>query len=198
MSELIWYSIPGAIVIFALYLVSPSICSSQAVVIIASTPVLGYVVHQLYRTIFELFRGWESSRRPVLKMIRDTYNLDSSERNSPFLIWETTLYSDKIPNAFRDHNRASWHYVMSFRSICFASVISGFIIACFPKFWSYQSHPVLIICGFLAIGIIFWLKGKLTYLSLTRQECAAFKKYNEAFKCTRERIAMKLNRKNNT
>jgi hypothetical protein len=97
MNELIWFSVPGAIAICAIYLLCPRIGSAPAAVLIGVVPMLGFILHQTYRTFFEAFGGWESPRRSVLASIQAAYRIDQSQRYAAFLIWETTFYSNDIP-----------------------------------------------------------------------------------------------------
>lgn len=185
MNELIWFSIPGAVGLWALHLAFPQEEWNNKLLVIASAPVLGFILHQLYRTLFESKRGWETNARPVVALIRETYKIKDSEKHKPFLIWETTFYSAGIPGAFRDHNRNAWHYVMSFRSVAFTSALSGLALAFVPTFWKTSSLPVLWLGLFGALFVLFWQKGRLTYLSLTRQECATFHHYRKNFDDTK-------------
>ncbi len=102
MNELIWFSIPGAISLLALHLAFPDRVANVNVLAIASAPVLGFILHQFYRTLFEFGRGWETNNRPVVALLRETYKIPDSEKSKPFLIWETTFYSAGIPDAFRE------------------------------------------------------------------------------------------------
>jgi hypothetical protein len=189
MNELIWFSIPGAVGLWALHLVFPHEDWNNKVVVIASAPVLGFILHQLYRVIFESTRGWEKDARPVLALIRETYKIADSQERMPFLIWETTFYSNDIPKAFREHNRNSWHYVMSFRSVAFTSAFSGLAVGFVRTFWRASSMPFLQLGLLALLFLLFWQKGRLTYLSLTRQECSAFRRYRKAFDDTRRALA---------
>ncbi|MBX3374914.1 MAG: hypothetical protein KF817_13870 [Phycisphaeraceae bacterium] len=188
MSELIWFSIPGAIGILALHLAFPDVSRSSDLLAVASAPVVGFILHQLYRTFFECNRGWETDARPVIALIRSTYRLPKSEKDHPFLIWEMTFYSAGIPDAFRAHNRSSWHYVMSFRSVAFASALSGVALACLTWFRGSSTLTLPYLGLFAALFGLFWAKSRLTYRSLTMQECAAFHLYRTSFDRTRARL----------
>jgi hypothetical protein len=181
MNELIWFSIPGAVGLYALHLAFPDSNWDNKVLVIASAPVLGFILHQFYRTIFEARRGWETDSRPVLALIRGVYKIDNSDKQMPFLIWETTFYSKAVPDSFRNHNRNSWHYVMSFRSVAFASAVSGVVLACVPAFWQTSNLPVAQLALFAGLFVLFWQKSRLTYSSVTKQECAAFRRHREGF-----------------
>ena len=198
MNELIWFSVPGAVGLYALHLAFPGNSSNGGLLVIASAPILGFILHQLYRTVFEACHGWETIRRPVLTLIKKEYNLDDANPRLPFLIWETSFYSDGVPDSFRENNRSGWHYVMSFRSIAFASAIAGIALACIPAFWQSTEMPGAQIGLFGALALLFWLKGRLTYSSLTDQECAAFRRYRPAFDSTRETMPKPTKREDAT
>ena len=129
MNELIWFSIPGAVLLYAARILFPSLRASPDALVIAAAPVIGFLFHQLYRTLFELCGGWESPRRAVLSAIRSAYAISDTDRHTIFLIWETTIYSDGIPDGFRDHDRGTWHYIMSFRSISLSAALAGICLA---------------------------------------------------------------------
>lgn len=180
MNELIWFSIPGAICLIAFYLVFPRIGPQNEVITVALAPVVGYVIHQTYRAIFESLRGWETPSRAVIELIRKEYKLEGNGRRLPFLIWEATFYSDRIPDAFREHNRGSWHYIISFRSVSFAAAISAVGVFLIPLM-NERRQPILLSLVFITLGLLFWWKAKLTNDSLSRQECAAFWTYRPGF-----------------
>ena len=181
MNELIWFSIPGALVVYAARLSIPEVHTAPDALIIASAPVVGFLFHQLYRAIFESCGGWESNSRRVLFEIRAAYKIPDDDQHAPFLIWETTFYSDRISNSFRDHNRGAWHYIMSFRSIVLSAAFAGLLLAVTPAFWTTAFNPLLHMVSYVGIFGLFCLKSHLTHDSLTRQEIACFHRYRPAF-----------------
>jgi hypothetical protein len=189
MEQLIWFSVPGSIVLYAIYLLVPNVGAAPPALLVGTAPMLGFVIHQTYRTLFEACRGWESQRRPVLTLIQQAYKLEKAQRHTAFLIWETNFYSDNIPAAFRDHNRNMWHYVMSFRSASFAAAAAAAALALSVVLRCTQTPPLLTVVGFAVLGGMFWLKGRLTYLSLTRQEEAAFRLHRKTFDSIRTTFA---------
>jgi hypothetical protein len=60
LEQLIWYTVPGALIVAAWLLVCPYVLQQDgmAAVIIAGTPLLGFVIHQAYRLFFE----WRGAR----------------------------------------------------------------------------------------------------------------------------------------
>lgn len=188
MNELIWFSIPGAVLLFAAGLLFPSLRAAPDTLLVAAAPVSGFLFHQFYRTVFELFGGWASSRRPVVAAIRSAYAIPATDHNTPFLIWETTFYSDGIPESFRAHNRGAWHYIMSFRSIWWSSALGAICLLVVPRFWGGASQSIGCVLSFVVVSVVFFLKAHLTYSSLGRQEVACFQHYRSAFDATRNAI----------
>jgi hypothetical protein len=94
MNTLIWFSIPGAVAVYSLYMSIPQFKALPSSLVIASAPVIGFLIHQLYRTVFEWIGGWENIKRPVLRLISEEYKIPSFQKNEslPFLIWEITFY----------------------------------------------------------------------------------------------------------
>lgn len=176
MQELIWFSIPGALVMAALWLVCPRFSAVDPALGIALAVVLGFVVHQTFRVAFELSGGWASRFRPVIREIR------KSGSHSPlqaFLIWELTLYADDTAAAFRDHDRNAWHFVMSFWATALAAVLGGLIVmrSDTPEAATWR-------WGFAAVAVVFALKGFLTARSISQQEIAMLKLRDKKFKAT--------------
>lgn len=188
MNDLIWFSIPGAIALYALYFLFPTLGTAPAAVLVGAAPVLGFIIHQAYRMIFEWFEGWESPRRPVIALIQQAYGITKAQKRTAFLIWETTFYSDRMPEAFRDHNRGMWHYVMSFRSVCLAAGASSIALVLVPFCAGIARPPIWTVIGFAITTLVFWLKGRFTYLSLIRQEVAAFQVYRAEFDAVHKNV----------
>ena len=185
MNDLIWFSIPGAIALYASYILFPTFGSAPAAVLVGAAPVSGFIIHQIYRTFFELRGGWESPRRPVIVFIQEAYGIPTSEKNSAFLIWETTIYSDQLPEAFREHNRRMWHYVMSFRSVWLAASLSCIALIVVQFLCGLPRPTTRFVLGFSYLELAFCWKGKLTYNSLSKQEVAAFQAHRNGFDTTR-------------
>src|SRR5271168_5411838 len=206
MSELIWFSIPGAIFMavgafigFPAHLVPATLDDGYITLAVAVTLPIGFAIHQLFRTLFELVGGWSNRCRLVISHIKEQYKTET--RRKAFLVWEMALYSNKaeenapeIPEPFREHNRDMWHYIISFWSCTFSAIIS-------PFFWWFTglvfqgSHPhnlkwtwVLFFMGIIGTVFVFGGKGWLTHNALNEQELAAFKLYRSTF----DRIAVRL------
>lgn len=186
MQQLIWYSIPGGITIVAFLLVQNSTITNATVAgAIVGSPLIGFILHQFSRVIFETFYGYESKRRKIIKTIVQIFADPTSKMTSyvkiAFLAWELTLYSESIPESFREHDRGCWHYILSFWSMCISALIGfGFLLYKFPKgmisiFW-------LVI--YAAVALLFALKAFLTTRSIETQEIAIFHIYRDVFEKT--------------
>ena len=70
MNELIWFSIPGAILLLAIGIIMPNelfyVKTEYIAIIIVSAPIIGFIVHQLWRTIFEIVWGFHTKKRLVI------------------------------------------------------------------------------------------------------------------------------------
>lgn len=156
----------------ALWVSCPRVAQQDGTLLAAIALVLGFILHQAFRTAFELFGGWECRLRPVIKTI-----LAMDKKLTPrraFLVWELTLYSKEIDESFRAHDRGAWHYVMSFWSIAFSSALSFLLMmitAIVRGDWESGSWAI----APFVIGVIFTAKGFLTASSISRQECSILK-----------------------
>jgi hypothetical protein len=204
LQELIWFSIPGFTIVAAIVAVWPAwaimqIDSSSAVVsapkvalLIVLVPVVGFIVHQIFRLIFEKKGGFARKSRKVLhhisKVLAPRENIAVSDLKSAFLIWETVFYSDEFPAAFRDHDRRSWHFIISFWTISFSAFIA--ILICIVGY--LFTSPDYLLLGItvleLLISPIFYLKGKSTYQSLIDQEIAVVYDNEEIFLTTLKKL----------
>jgi len=186
MKQLIWFSVPGAFLVFAFVVTYPGSVGPHAVAaLIAGTPVIGFLLHQGFRVVFELCKGFESQHRSVLNQIADDFGLQGKDRlRQAFEIWEITFYGKDFPPAFRDHDRGAWHYILSFWSGALAGPI-GLILLAVLTCW-YDSHVRLAIFTVAPLSVsvvILALKGYQTYRSLVAQELAAYKANYKHFKC---------------
>jgi hypothetical protein len=189
MEQLVWYSIPGALFMFTLSLFYPELKEDSLVAVaIGGTPIIGFIIHQAWRTLFELFGGFHHKRRMIILEIMKQYGISTDSRLA-FLIWEITFYSDKLPSSFRDHDRGVWHYVMSFWSVVLASALSiGAIYSLSAVTGTSIQNTISWSLFFLAIGATFLIKGILSACSIGRQEVGVFKKYREHFDETARQI----------
>lgn len=129
MEELIWFSIPGAVLAISVVLVWPTVIETPTNAILLATlvPVIGFIIHEFYRLIFELSGGFARKSRLVLHgiiLLANHVDVPLSNLKQAHLIWVLTFYSDDFPKAFRDHGRGTWHYIFSFWSICVSAIIS--------------------------------------------------------------------------
>ncbi len=171
MEQLIWFSIPGALLCATLFVV----CSSSAdeiVLWIAVAPVIGFVVHQVFRLGFEVAGGFASKRRKVLYHI--IQDLEVVSYKQAFLVWEVTFYSNDMPASFRDHDRGAWHYILSFWGISLAAFVSLGLCLLGYLLVAHRSDVLYMALAQLVVLVIFALKGWTTYQSLMEQELAVF------------------------
>jgi hypothetical protein len=174
MNELIWFSIPGAIVILPIALIISDrfLCKDWVTgLIIVGVPVLGFIIHQFWRFMYEFCGGYSSRRRIVIKTIKNNFGITKSK--DAFLIWEITFYK-QVDESFRAHDRGAWHYIMSFYSCMLASIFSILIMLLnFSIIYSQISNVFwILIILYLLVGILFIGKAKLTGRSLEDQEKA--------------------------
>lgn len=212
MEQLIWFSIPGAVIAVTLAAIWPlNIDTGPKVAMwIVVTPVVGFIIHQLFRLIFEgavVFAGkfpwgFDGKWRPVLQYTCKHLISDPKEKlnnNEAFLIWELTFYSDAISNSFREHDRGAWHYILSFWSISLAAILS--LILCLLAIWLPNLITLpgisgigdtklisVIAYGQIVLAVIFALKGWSTYQSLSKQEVAIMKLHKDKFLKTHDSI----------
>lgn len=192
MKDLIWFSIPGAILILPIiFLFNGDLQSEDSFIgiILVSVPVCGFILHQAWRLIFEAFGGFSSKKRKVIHEIqnKDWKIKKQLNRYDAFHVWELTFYSCGIDPSFRDHDRGAWHYIMSFLS-CFVASIFGILLFIYdylrdPCLKSFQWIWVII---YILIAIIFFFKARLTRDSLEQQEIAILKLHEDKFQTTAE------------
>jgi hypothetical protein len=190
MEQLIWYSIPGALVMFGIGLVIPELSKDSFVALaIGGTPVAGFIIHQSWRAIFETVWGYDNRNRRVIREIVKRFPLDNK---TAFLVWELTLYSDVVHESFREHDRGVWHYVMSFCATALAAFVGIGIIHCLPS----SSYPIAHLCGwtwfFLLIGVVFIWKAWLSTKSIGNQESGLVSKLDSKFKETARSLGVKV------
>jgi hypothetical protein len=192
--ELIWFSMPGAVIVMAVITVWPSTVDSDSKVLlwVVLVPVIGFIIHQLYRLIFESTGGFARKSRKVLRYIstvlapRENIAVPNLER--AFLIWETTFYSGDFPAPFRDHNRGTWHYILSFWSISLSAILA--LLLCLIGYFVITPNVniLLVAIGELFISVLFYLKGRSSYQSLVKQEIAVVHNREELFLTTLKKL----------
>lgn len=187
MEDLIWFSMPGAVLAVAIVVMCPAIVDTEAKAIILAVlmPGIGFSVDQIFRLIFEWTGGYARKSRTVLLHIMNVLapreNIALSELKKAFLVWEITFYEDEFPAAFRDHDRGSWHYILSFWSISLAAALA-FVFAMFGLvFLSRNASLLLVALAELGAALVFYFKGKSTYNSLVRQEVAVVHNHEGLF-----------------
>jgi hypothetical protein len=194
MEQLIWFSIPGAILGVPIALIYPQIFSSTAysIVAVALFPVIGFILHQFFRLCFEKTGGFARKSRTSLDHILKELELQESIRDSRpdirFLVWEITFYGKEFPPAFFEHDRRCWHYILSFWSVALAAFLAVAIAMCGFLFQRMDNHLLMVALAELLLGVVFCLKGYSTYHGLIKQEIAVFHKYKDLFRQTVDSI----------
>lgn len=196
MERFIWYSAPGVILLPGALVLWPDawefdVRSIVAGVILASF--LGFIIQQIFRFMFEATGSFARPSRSVLNHICGDFaqanDLGEIDRQTAFLIWEITFYSNAFPDSFRDHDRGAWHYIFSFWSITLAALITlGLCMVAIIMGKIGCDIFIGIFSAGAAIGVLFYLKGRQTYLSLIKQEEAVFKRNEKAFRKTAKRL----------
>jgi hypothetical protein len=187
MNELIFVSIPGFIVVLSIIGIWPEIITSTSdqkfVVLALMTPLLGYILHQVYRLFFEITGGYSRKSRAVVRYIVEKLapqECMSVSYLQAYLVWEISLYDTKDFSNFLPHVSKTWHFTLAFWVTTFASIIGIIFTLCF----SYYLHtPInLFIMGLQGIlGIIFWRRGFNIYETLNEQEVAFLRKNEPVF-----------------
>jgi hypothetical protein len=101
LQELIWFSIPGFVMAAAIIAVWSSMIDSEpkTVLWIILVPVIGFIIHQLYRLIFEATGGFARKSRKVLhhisKILAPRGNVPVPDLKQAFLVWEIVFYSEQ-------------------------------------------------------------------------------------------------------
>lgn len=195
MQELIWFSIPGFVMAATIIAIWPSTIDSEpkTVLWIVLLPVMGFIVHQLFRLIFEVTGGFARKSRKVLhhisKVLALRENIPIPNLQQAFLVWEAVFYSEEFPAAFRDHDRNAWHFILSFWSVSISAIIA-FILCLIGYFFISPDNNFLgIACGEFSIALIFFLKGRSTYKSLIQQETAIVYNYEKIFLDTLKKLS---------
>lgn len=191
MNELIWYSIPGAVVTYVIYLFFPGLLHETtgdkggAIAGVLATPIFGFVAHQFFRTLFEAFRIWERPCcRSVLRHISVKYKPSDKDHGS-FLIWDLTFYSQVFPQSLKDHQRSMWHFTLSFWSVAFTSLLGlGALVVARLCGWTFDDSLCWPLCILVFLVALFTSKGFLTYQQLMREELETFRIYEKLFEAT--------------
>ncbi len=154
--------------------------SHGAPVCIASVPVMGFIIHQAFRLCFEVTGGFARRTRKVVGYIAKECKMETNKNISKlehaFMVWESSFYSDNFPSSFREHDRGTWHYVLSFWSIAFAACLALFVVIAhlivYPCYYRGNGTIIISIIFEVFICICFYAKGNKTYNSLIKQEVA--------------------------
>ncbi len=186
MDELIFYSIPGALVMLSAIALRPSstdLSPVQAVLGAALVPLVGYIFHQLYRLLFEFTGNFERASRRAITYIHSTLPRPDAvpiTRRQAFLIWELGIYHKDVSAPFRDHDARSWHFILSFWASSLAALL-GCAAVIVASLLPYKMTPLWPAWPLLGVGLLLLLKGRNTYNSLNDQEVAFVRTNQQLF-----------------
>lgn len=221
MDELIFYSIPGAIstLVFA-FIWKGDITQDRLELfsLIAGTPLIGYLSHQIFRIVFEnISGGYSCSSHKVVTYICETLSkgivLTPLTREQAFLIWDITVFSNSKFNGFREHNARSWHYLIGHWVSLMVSIIwlifllfslklSTIVSSMFSLVTSIFSGKIIFICFWkshdLIVGclsfflllliFIFFLRSHYVYKSINDHEITLIITNKEEFEITLQKF----------
>lgn len=194
MEQLLWYSIPGAVLGLPIACIRPEIfsSSSHSIIAVVLLPVIGFIFHQFFCLCFERTGGFARKSRKSLDCIKKELtrqeNAEDLDQNRAFLVWEITFYGKEFPAAFFDHDRRCWHYILSFWSIALAAFVV-FALVTLSLLFHVANYPLFLLALVeLILSLVFYLKGKSTYDNLIRQEIAVFRRHKELFQDTLDSI----------
>lgn len=187
MNELIFFSVPGFVVILSVIGIYPDIItstSSQKLVALAlTTPLFGYVLHQVYRLFFEITGGYSRKSRAVVRYIVEKLAHQEAMSVSylqAYLIWEITLHDTKDFSNFLAHVSKTWHFTLAFWVTTFSSIVGIIFTLCFSCY--LHTTVNLSIMGLQGIlGIVFLRRGFNIYKTLNDQEVAFLRKNEPVF-----------------
>lgn len=175
MNKLIWFSVPGSIIVTSLVFAGiwPEVNSSGVALLTAgAVPVIGFIFHQLFRCMFEKWFGYDWNQRRVISEFRNQWPDDNLSEKDAFPIWEATFYGPSFPEGFREHDRGAWHYIVSFWSGALAAIVAFLILIATESLWAI---------AFPSVGIILGIKGYQTWASLCDQESLIFRRHIDLF-----------------
>lgn len=187
MKELIWFSIPGSILVAVVYLLMPPSFHDSFLWLMLA-PLFGFIINQSYRVYFEWHGDLSGDWRETLQTIRTIYGIIDDPNRKAHLIWEMTVYSDKIPEVVRQSNRETWHFIIAMRT-CFWSTLFSLSILYIGFFFGSngssrilnKDNLIIFTTIYILASIIFFAKAKLTTNDLVRREKALIKIYSKEF-----------------
>jgi len=125
--ELIYFTIPGLVATTITYFwFELPFSEAQTIAFLSTSPIFGYAAHQLFRLFFEVTgnRGhWRESRTVITEIIQVCSKKKLLERQTAFLIWEISIYDEKISDHFLKHDARMWRFIISHWSLAFVSLL---------------------------------------------------------------------------
>ena len=143
------YSLPGlpaAVIFYFVLAESGALVNPEIVgipIIIALSLLLGYFVHQIWMLVFEfepLGLSYDSPKREVLRKIGKLIERQQEKNRSKqqkedaqlYPLWESFLYYDKMPSAFRKKDRRMWHSYHTNMGNAIGIVLGGILLLLYP------------------------------------------------------------------
>jgi hypothetical protein len=204
MQQLMWFSIPGGLLVTAAWLWRPSLVGEDPNEVLLAAIVVGagFIANQVWRSIFERFFGYHDKKRAAFVRIQELLGL-GARPNDPAegAKWDANrddhntfhlnLYSDAIPSSFREHNRGSWHYYIGLRTSAWTSVSCALFLLFMtlanlcgswaPFADSVQWRCLLGFIGFTALAVLLFWKSLLTKAGIDLLEVAIVTAYRQLF-----------------
>lgn len=186
--ELIWYSIPGVITAVAIIAVWPHLvdCQAKAILGILFIPTLGFIVHQIFRLIFEKHMGgFAPESRRAVRFVRELAKIEDVQlsHQEAYVVWATAHYDARYPSAFRQHDARCWHYILSLQGAALAAALGGLIAL---GAWFVCCRFSLLGLGVVEFGLayFFYLKARSTYEMVQDEEVAVVRNNECLFRQT--------------
>jgi len=176
--------VPGAVIVGGTIVTWPSLKPGSEVgiaVLVLMAPVVGYASHQLFRVLFEMTGGFGRSTRTVLRELPGIVGC-ALDQHEAFLVWEIAFYDTSFPQGFREHDKRSWHFILSFWGVTCAVALVLASEACRAWLHPERQSSSLFVLGAVGVGMMFWAKGQLTFNEVTKQEVALARHHASLFK----------------
>ena len=172
LDELLFYTFPGGILLGGILIAFPVLRESgHTALLIASVPVLGFVLHSFERVVFDVGGGYFRTYREVIKELHEYFSRDLKP-DELLKQWDMYRYSDDFPAKLAQHTKRTWHFAHGLCSCTYAASSSAILVG-MKLFYAgsknalpYNTSDVILMkigyIGFLLGGLVIW--GNLMYL----------------------------------
>ena len=179
MEQLIWCTIPGALLVTAL--VIPGFwltrdTSGWTAITICTAPVVGLVMRETFRCLFNTWFRFRLPRWRVLGSIMRTQGDCSMGAKDAFVIWECGLCSDTFPAAFRDHLTRSMDRMFAYGSVSFAALCG------LPYLLFGEATTAAVV--YVGVALAFACLGHQLWQVLDREQARMFEMHRNVFRST--------------